>query len=168
MLTNIKMPTIVGILTFMRRINFMLKWGSLKVHITCIIWASWRENLSSEVCEQQKRRPASASAQSGQRLRYSLFGKYHIKTCFKGNSNFLASPCSWAGWFESHYIGNLEDRLCRHEAHIKLSYFSSEASPDTATPACCQLCQYSLRNGWKHSRLFTWDPQCWGIVFIWL
>ena len=30
------------------------------------------------VCEQQRRRPACASAQSDQRLYYSLNGKYHI------------------------------------------------------------------------------------------
>ena len=41
-------------------------------------WASSRENLSSEVREQQRRRPACASAQSDQRLCYSLFGKHHI------------------------------------------------------------------------------------------
>ena len=33
---------------------------------------------SSMGCEQQRRRPASASAQSDQRLCYSLIGKYHI------------------------------------------------------------------------------------------
>ena len=37
-----------------------------------------RENQSSEVCEQQRRRPACASAQSDQRLCYSLFGMHHI------------------------------------------------------------------------------------------
>ena len=42
------------------------------------IWASTRENLSSGVCEQQRHRPACASAQSDQRLCYSLIGKYHI------------------------------------------------------------------------------------------
>ena len=42
------------------------------------IWASVRENLSSGVCEQQRRRPACASAQTDQRLCYSLFAKYHI------------------------------------------------------------------------------------------
>ena len=31
-------------------------------------WASTRENLSSEVCEQHKRRPACADAQSDQRI----------------------------------------------------------------------------------------------------
>ena len=36
------------------------------------------ETLSSGVCEQQRRRPACASAQSDQRLCYSLIGKYHI------------------------------------------------------------------------------------------
>ena len=41
-------------------------------------WAPTRGNLSSEVCEQQRRSPACVSAQSDQRLCYSLFGKYHI------------------------------------------------------------------------------------------
>ena len=41
-------------------------------------WASTRENLPSEVCEQKRRRQACASAQSDQRLCYSLNGKYHI------------------------------------------------------------------------------------------
>ena len=36
------------------------------------------KNLSSGVCEQQRRRPACPSAQSDQRLCYSLIGKYHI------------------------------------------------------------------------------------------
>ena len=49
------------------------------VFILCnVIWASARENLSLEVCEQQRCRPASASAQSVQRLCYWLFDKYHI------------------------------------------------------------------------------------------
>ena len=59
-----------------------------------IIWASSRQNLSSGVCEQQRRRSACASAQTDQRLCYSLTGKYHISTCFKQNFNFLASLCS--------------------------------------------------------------------------
>ena len=54
-----------------------------------MIWASTRENLTSGGgggggggCEQHQRRPACASAQSDQRLCYSLFEKYHI--CIKG------------------------------------------------------------------------------------
>ena len=83
------------------------------------IWASPRENLSSVVCEHQMRRPACAYAQSDQRLCYSLIVKYHIQAWYKRNFNFLASLCSWAGWFESRFVGNPEDRFCRDEAHIK-------------------------------------------------
>ena len=43
-----------------------------------IIWGSPRENMSSRVGEQHRRRPACASAQSDQRLCYSLFAKYHM------------------------------------------------------------------------------------------
>ena len=81
-------------------------------------WASSREKLSSGVCEQQRRRPACASAQSDQRLCYSLFGKYHINACYKWNFNFLASHCSWAGWFESHFVGNPEDRFSHVAAQL--------------------------------------------------
>ena len=42
------------------------------------IWAPTRENLSSEIFEQHRRRPACASAQSDQRLCYLLIEKYHI------------------------------------------------------------------------------------------
>ena len=102
----------------------MLKQGwrlagvkGLKI-VYCNNWASVRENLSSEVCEQQKRRPACASAQSDQRLCYSLNGMYNISTCYKRNFNFLASLCSWVGWFKSRYYDNPEDRFSRDEALI--------------------------------------------------
>ena len=36
------------------------------------------KNLYSVVCEQQRPRPGCVSAQSDQRLCYSLIGKYHI------------------------------------------------------------------------------------------
>ena len=45
------------------------------------------------VCEQQRCRPACASAQSDQRLCYSLIGKYHNKICYERNLNFLAILC---------------------------------------------------------------------------
>ena len=32
--------------------------------------------------------------------------------------NFLASLCSWAGWFESGFVGNSEDRFSRDEAKL--------------------------------------------------
>ena len=41
-------------------------------------WASLRENLSSGIWEQHRRRSACVSAQSDQRLCYSLCGKYHM------------------------------------------------------------------------------------------
>ena len=75
------------------------------------IWASMRKNLSSGVCEQHRRRPAWASAQSDQRLCCSLFGKYHMKTCYRWSINFLASLCSWGDWFETRFVGHSEDRV---------------------------------------------------------
>ena len=48
---------------------------------TRLNWASTRENRSSVVCEQHRRRPACACAQSAQRLRYSRFRMYNISTC---------------------------------------------------------------------------------------
>ena len=42
------------------------------------IWALMQENLSLGVCKQQRRRPASASAQPDQHLCYLLSVKYHI------------------------------------------------------------------------------------------
>ena len=88
-------------------------------NIIIINWASSRENLSSVVCEQQRRRPACASAQSDQRLCFSRFGKYHIQTCYKPNFNFLAGPCNWEEWFESRVAGNPEDRFSRDVAQPK-------------------------------------------------
>ena len=46
----------------------------------------------------------------------SLFGKKHILTYNQRNVHFLTSLCSWAGWFESLFVGNLEDRFCRDDA----------------------------------------------------
>ena len=47
-------------------------------HELSMIWASTRENLTSGLCAQKRRRPACASAQSDQRFYYSLIAKYHI------------------------------------------------------------------------------------------
>ena len=92
-------------------------------------WASTRENLSLRVCEQHGRRPACASAQSDQRLWYSRFEKYHTLACYKRNFIFLASLCSWAGWFESHLVGNPKDRFCRDEAQIGKVSWSDVSFP---------------------------------------
>ena len=47
--------------------------------------------------------------------------------------NFLASLCSWAGWFESGFVGNPEDRLSRNEAHIVMSDFFFSRALDCFT-----------------------------------
>ena len=70
-----------------------------------------QENLYLGVGEQQRSKPACTSAQTDQGLCYSVFGKYHILTCYKRNSDFLASLCSLGGWFESHFLDNPEDRF---------------------------------------------------------
>ena len=50
--------------------------GHYGQHIT-VIWSSMPENLSSEGCKHQRRRPACTSALSDQHLCCSLFVKYH-------------------------------------------------------------------------------------------
>ena len=100
-------------------------------------WASTRENLSS-VCEQQRRRPDCASAQSDQRRCYSLIWKFHnIWTCYKRNVNFLVSLCSWGGWFGYDVVANPEDRFFAsrpNNTHVK-----SYLPPMGIEPANCRL-----------------------------
>ena len=55
----------------------------------------------------------------------SFFGKFHIKTYYRWNFNFLASLCSWGDGFESRFVGNPEDRFCCVEAHILCTGFKS-------------------------------------------
>ena len=68
-------------------------------------------------CEQQRRRPACASVQSDQCFCCSPARQYNSLACYRG-FNILASPRSWADWFESYLVGNPEDRFSRYEAHI--------------------------------------------------
>ena len=49
------------------------------------------------ICEQQRRRSACASAQSDQRLCFSLPRKYNISSFYIRNLKPLASLCGWAG-----------------------------------------------------------------------
>ena len=80
------------------------------------------------VCEQQRCRPACASAQSDQHLCYLCIGKYHILTSYEQNFNFLASLCGLAGWFGSHFVGNTKDRFSRNDFCHILSYMYDMAS----------------------------------------
>ena len=42
-------------------------------------------------------------------------------TCHEGNFNFLASLCSWAGWFVSHFVENPEDSISHGVAHVVMA-----------------------------------------------
>ena len=90
--------------------------------------ASTRESLVFVDLRKKKHRPACASAQSDQRLCFSHFGKYYTKTCYKRIFNFLASLCSWAGWFESGFFGNPEDKFSHDEAQLISNYLDKSAS----------------------------------------
>ena len=41
---------------------------------------------------------------------------------------FSASLCSWGYWFESHFVGNPEDRFSRGEAHLIMLYLLPKTS----------------------------------------
>ena len=56
-----------------------------------------------------KRRPACASAQTGQHLCYSLSEKKTSYTCFKQNVNSFTSLYSWEDWTVSDLVGNPEN-----------------------------------------------------------
>ena len=73
------------------------------------------------VCEQHRRRPACASAQSDQHLCYLLCGKYdNYVNLLQVKFQFLAS----LDWFETRFFGNPEDKFSRDEAHRKHSILS--------------------------------------------
>ena len=77
----------VPLLLAFNKIRFFLQRGPLCYST----WALTRENLSSGVCEQQRRKSACTSAQSDQHFCNSLIGKYQIKTCYKRNFTILAT-----------------------------------------------------------------------------
>ena len=57
------------------------------------------------ICEQQRRRSACASAQSDQHLCCSL-PSFNISSFYIWNFKPLASLCSWTGRFESYLVTN--------------------------------------------------------------
>ena len=61
-----------------QKLNFQKVAMELNGEYILYIQAPTRENLSSEVYEQQRRRPACACAQSDQHLCYSLIRTYDI------------------------------------------------------------------------------------------
>ena len=74
-------------------------------------------NLSSGVWEQQKHRPACASAQSGQHFYYSLFGSIISRLAMSEISIlYIVSVAEQAGL--NLTVGNPEDRFSHVAAHI--------------------------------------------------
>ena len=68
--------------------------AGLKMRSTFILLGPRCEKLDFVTCKKQRRRPACAFAQSGQRLYFSLTAKCTILTRFIQNCIILASPCS--------------------------------------------------------------------------
>ena len=58
---------------------------------TDIIWASTRETLSSGICEQHRRRPACASAQSDQRLFFAFWKVSYVNLLQVKPNNLVLS-----------------------------------------------------------------------------
>ena len=70
------------------------------------------------VCKPQRHRPACTSAQSGQPLCYSLFGKYFIRFPRREKSNFwLVSVAEETGLSLS--LSETRRQVFRDEAHFK-------------------------------------------------
>ena len=57
-------------------------------------------------CQQQSHRSACIDAQSDQHRCYSFSGKNNDSSSYAKNAHMLASFCSWADLFESHFVGN--------------------------------------------------------------
>ena len=74
--------------------------------------------MSYVICEQQRRRSACASAQSDQRLCFSLFRWSNISRFYSRNLNTLASFCGCAGRFVFGLVGN----SLRHVLSCRGSY----------------------------------------------
>ena len=70
------------------------------------------------ICEQQRRRSACASAQSDQRLCYSLPRSCNTSSFYIQNFKTLASICGCADQFEPYLVANPEDRFSRDEAQV--------------------------------------------------
>ena len=53
--------------------------------------------------------------------------------------NFLASLFSWAGWFESHFVGNPKDKFSCDKSHIhfySITFFRAIDSTDDVRYCC--------------------------------
>ena len=110
-----------------------------------------------------------AFAHSGQRLCFSLIGNYH--TCYQRNFNFLANLCSWACWFENHFVWTPEDRFCRVEAHKMLhinfigqdkQLFLKVQLSKFSYPSLLTYVLGAQKNGWEIRKLIIIFALFWG------
>ena len=91
MLINVKMPTIVGILTFMSRINFVLSWAWIKFYNLGPGWKPQRQVFScrgpfTNLCSGLSTRWGSCSATETRLARIlKIWVKYEWLWCFPGN-----------------------------------------------------------------------------------
>ena len=74
------------------------------------------------ICYQQRRRSASASAQSDQHLCCSLLRQHNTSSFYIQNFKPPAGLYGCAGRFESYLVVNSEDRFSCDEAQLKMAY----------------------------------------------
>ena len=92
-----------------------------------------RKKTCFDICKQQRRRSACASAQSDQHLCCSLPRKYNTSSFYIRNFKPLPSFCGWAGRFESYLVADPENRFSRDEAH---------SARDVNTPLKNTVCRW--------------------------
>ena len=102
--------------------------------------------LSSGACEQQRCRPACASAQTDQRLCYSLWRNYDILTCYERGFDILVSLSSWWDWFGSRFVKLVSTR--------PICFRDSEQQGADGTAHFC-ACVVRI----QQSRIFSWKGQ---------
>ena len=99
------------------------KTGSL----LCLRYLSYlvpaARKFSFAACKQLRCRPACASAQFDQRLRYSLSGKYCSQACDMWNFLFLLVIVAELSGLSITCCENLEDRFSRTEAQFCCSKY---------------------------------------------
>ena len=79
---------------------------------------TWARNPDFVACEQQRRRPACASAQADQRLCWLFSVKGCSWSNYMRNFSIPASPCSWEDWIQHDLIVDPKDQLSCDEAQL--------------------------------------------------
>ena len=115
-------------------------------------WASSRENLSSGVCEQHRRRPACESRSLISAFVILFLESTLCKLATGENFNSLASLCSRGDWFETRLVENPEDRFCRNAAPI-IQY---SRTSEFRTPKFLNTRLFEINIG--HNRFREKDP----------